>query len=670
MTIVSEFSDEGFSGKNIKGRPEFTRMMEKIESGEDDVDFVLVFKLSRFGRNAADVLNSLQTMQDYGVNLICVEDGIDSSKDAGKLMISVLSAVAEIERENIRTQTMAGREQKAKEGKWNGGFAPYGYKLENGQLLIADDEVEIIRIIYDRYIHTNSGINGVASYLNDNGYTKKLRQNNTIPGFSSGFVKSVLDNPVYMGKIAYGRRRTEKKIGTRNEMHIVEQDEYPIYDGHHEAIISEADWQLAQEKRKANNFKREKVHDIEHAHILSDLLKCPCCGKSLYGNIAKAHSKDKYTRYYYYCKNTLGATGHKCSFRLNIEQTKMNRMVAAIISAMVKDKRFKDAIKAKIGTAVDTSEMEKRIEALRTQLKQVQGTKTRLEHQMDNLDVLDTHYKKKISDLQRRYDEQYDKAEAIETQMDEWNSRLLSVRQEKISADNVYQLLLAFDKLYNTFTEVEQRDFMRAFIERIDIYPEKPDNGCWIRNIVFNFPMPVQGQEIKNLPLESESTVETVVLLSNWAVTVVLMSYGKIEIYKSRFMEENMDGQELYQLAMKHIYGDGVPEDNDLAFKLLTQAHEIGHVEATYNLGICYHYGFGTSIDLAKAFELYLESADAGYGKGMELVGRFYNRGIYVAQNRERAELWLAKAMQSSDTDVVEEAKKELSVTVCLEKTM
>ena len=45
------------------------------------MDFVLVFKLSRFGRNAADVLNSLQTMQDYGVNLICVEDGIDSSKD-------------------------------------------------------------------------------------------------------------------------------------------------------------------------------------------------------------------------------------------------------------------------------------------------------------------------------------------------------------------------------------------------------------------------------------------------------------------------------------------------------------------------------------------------------------------------------------------------------------
>ena len=97
-------------------------------------------------------------MQDYGVNLICAEDGIDSSKEAGKLLISIVVAVAEMERENIRVQTMIGREQKAREGKWNGGFAPYGYKLKNGELVIAEDEVEIIQMIFDRYIHTNEGI--------------------------------------------------------------------------------------------------------------------------------------------------------------------------------------------------------------------------------------------------------------------------------------------------------------------------------------------------------------------------------------------------------------------------------------------------------------------------------------------------------------------------------
>ena len=128
----------------------------------------------------------------------------------------------------------------------------------DGKLEIAEDEVEVIRIIYDRYIHTNDGLVSVANYLNNHSYTKKLRQNGTIPGFSSNFVKDVLDNPVYMGKIAYGRRRTEKKLGTRNEMHVVEQDEFPIYEEQHEAIISEEDWNLAQDKQKSTPLSQKK----------------------------------------------------------------------------------------------------------------------------------------------------------------------------------------------------------------------------------------------------------------------------------------------------------------------------------------------------------------------------------------------------------------------------
>ena len=138
--IAGEYEDAGKSGKSIEGRIAFNQMMGDIKSGKDEVSYVLVFKLSRFGRNAADVLATLQVMQDFGVNLICVEDGIDSSKDAGKLMISVLSAVAEIERENIRVQTMEGRMQKAREGKWNGGFAPYGYALIDGKLVANEEE--------------------------------------------------------------------------------------------------------------------------------------------------------------------------------------------------------------------------------------------------------------------------------------------------------------------------------------------------------------------------------------------------------------------------------------------------------------------------------------------------------------------------------------------------
>ena len=73
--IAGEYEDAGKSGKSIEGRVSFNQMMEDIKSGKDGVSYVLVFKLSRFGRNAADVLAALQVMQDFGVNLICVEDG-------------------------------------------------------------------------------------------------------------------------------------------------------------------------------------------------------------------------------------------------------------------------------------------------------------------------------------------------------------------------------------------------------------------------------------------------------------------------------------------------------------------------------------------------------------------------------------------------------------------
>ena len=64
--IVGEYEDAGKSGKSIEGRAQFSQMMEDIKSGKDGVCYVLVFKLSRFGKNAADVLSSLQVMQDFG----------------------------------------------------------------------------------------------------------------------------------------------------------------------------------------------------------------------------------------------------------------------------------------------------------------------------------------------------------------------------------------------------------------------------------------------------------------------------------------------------------------------------------------------------------------------------------------------------------------------------
>ena len=74
IEIVRKYEDAGVSGTSIQGREQFQKMLNDVKE-KREVDYVIVWKLSRFGRNAADVLNSLQLMQDFGVNLICVEDG-------------------------------------------------------------------------------------------------------------------------------------------------------------------------------------------------------------------------------------------------------------------------------------------------------------------------------------------------------------------------------------------------------------------------------------------------------------------------------------------------------------------------------------------------------------------------------------------------------------------
>mgnify|MGYP003293735203 CR=1 FL=1 len=98
-----------------------------------------------------DVTSRYYFPNTWGCAFIFNEFSGTKLSEAGKLMISVLSAVAEIERENIRVQTMEGRMQKAREGRWNGGFPPYGYSLVDGELIINEEEVINIEKIISTY---------------------------------------------------------------------------------------------------------------------------------------------------------------------------------------------------------------------------------------------------------------------------------------------------------------------------------------------------------------------------------------------------------------------------------------------------------------------------------------------------------------------------------------
>ena len=514
--IVGEYEDAGKSGKSIEGRASFCRMMEDIKSGKDGVAYVLVFKLSRFGRNAADVLSTLQVMQDFGVNLICVEDGIDSSKDAGKLMISVLSAVAEIERENIRVQTMEGRIQKAREGRWNGGFAPYGYRLVDGVLQINEDEAPAIRTIFEQYVNTDTGANGLSNYLETHGFQKLARQNGTSPLFSATLIRAILKNPVYCGKIAFGRRKLEKIHGTRNEYHQVPQENYLLVDGLHEGIVSEELWNAAQVKLLAQSKRYEPVNrsKTEQAHLLSALVKCPICGAGMYSNKCTKRKKDgtPYKSFSYYsCKHRKMQRGQKCDFNKQIQEEVLDNAVVEVIIKLVSNPKFAAMMQEKINSKVDTTAIEQEIAAAEKQLRQYYSIKSKIMEEIDTLDPDDRHYIIRKSDLDERLYKMYDKIEEAENNLMDARAKKQAIEADKITGDNIYKVLICFEKLYNVMNPLERKKLMEHLISEIQIYPERQPNGQWLKSIKFR--LPIVESDI-DLCLDNESHTECVLQMT------------------------------------------------------------------------------------------------------------------------------------------------------------
>lgn len=109
LEIAGEYCDAGKSGRSIKGRPAFQQMLDDIESEKDGISFVLVFKLSRFGRNAADVLKSMQLLTDYEVDLVCVEMPLTVPRREGGLPWLSCRLWRRLRRKILRRSSFRGR---------------------------------------------------------------------------------------------------------------------------------------------------------------------------------------------------------------------------------------------------------------------------------------------------------------------------------------------------------------------------------------------------------------------------------------------------------------------------------------------------------------------------------------------------------------------------------
>ena len=549
LEIAGEYCDAGKSGKSILGRPAFMEMMDDIASGKDQISYVLVFKLSRFGRNAADVLKSIQTLLDYDVDLVCVEDSIDSSTQGGRLTLAILSAVAEIERENIRVQFMAGRMQKMMEGGWAGGPAPFGYRNKNGKLTVEPGEAEIVRLIYAKYLEPEMKLATVVRWLNDHGY-RRISRGSPCP-YNRDFAARVLDNPFYCGKIVY-YRRTNRGMDEQNQRKEI------TVRGKQEAIIPEEMWDKVQEKRKQMAVHYEK-DEPDRISMLSGLVKCPLCGAGLVMQKNKHVNKNRggyyKTIYYYACRNYRKSEGRRCSFKHTYNQSKLDGAVLEILGQLTRTEEFRNAFAAAIGDQSSEASFEGQLKDLRRRLHSQEHLKYKLGQELDCLDVLADGYDEAYDAIQVRIDAAYDRIEQLETEIGQVRRKLAAVREGLQSSGQISRILDHIDRLYRKMSFAERRELCRQFIERIEVFPEEQKDGRILKSIAFRFPVFYDGETASGNPELPDEMVSFELDCRKLPVTVpeAKATYAEIKAYVLE--TAGLKVSSLYIAQIKRKYG-------------------------------------------------------------------------------------------------------------------
>ena len=233
----------------------------------------------------------------------------------------------------------------------------------------------------------------------------------------------------------------------------------------------------------------------------------------MYGNKSVKYKKDgtKYKDFYYYgCKYRDMTRGHKCDYKKQINEEVLDSTVAEVITKLVSNYRFAARMQEKINMKVDTTAIDQEIATYEKQLYQHYVVKAKLAEEIDSLDPDERHYTKRKADLDERLYRMYDKIESVESRLITAKAKKQAIEADKLTGDNIYKVLIYFDKLYALMSEVERRQLVEALISEIQIYEERQTNGQWLKSIKFKLPI---IEEDISLSLDSNEHIETVVCL-------------------------------------------------------------------------------------------------------------------------------------------------------------
>ena len=478
--------DEGFSGKDVK-RPQFQEMMKLVK--DKQVKMIVVYKLDRLSRNVLDFCEMYNELELYDTKFASVSESFDTTTSMGRAMLMITMTFAQLERETIAERIRDNMMELAKTGRWLGGNTPMGFESEkmekfniNGKkvslykLSPINDEIEIIKLIYDKYLELKSLTTLETFLLNNNLKTRRECD------FARWGLKKILTNPVYAiadkdmfnyfkdndmdifneeidwdgtyGVMSYNKTSKTKTGSVKTK----DKDQWINAIGKHQGIIKGKDWVEVQTLLNSNQNKAYRL-PVKNNSILAGILRCEHCGNLMRPKLKDTTLPNGDRKFNYICDLKMRSRGKQCNCP-NVNGNEADKLVIDGIKELAKptSEFYQELLKVikdeNYGKNSQTNELEVLERKHNQNLASIKNYISRIEY-VDE-DLLDD-VQNKIKDLKQKDKEVVAKIQELKAdQPDSYTDQ-----------ETAKMLIYILDNYMSNFTELDllsQRNFLKLFI--------------------------------------------------------------------------------------------------------------------------------------------------------------------------------------------------------------
>lgn len=422
------FVDEGISGRKADKRPAFQEMIKLAKSKPKKFDVILVHKFDRFARSREDsVVYKSLLKKECNIRVISITESIEDDKFS-VILEAMLEAMAEYYSLNLSDEVKKGMTEKAERGQFQSS-PPFGYTIKDGVLEIIEDEANIVKVMFEKFVSNELNILQIAKYVNSLGY--KTHRGNP---FEHRTIEYILRNPVYVGYVRWTPTGKVKR-GHSTEDTIIRKSE-------HKAIIDEETFNKASELIQKNKKMHKKYYksNTNNLHWLTGLIKCKLCGSSILRN----------TKDFYQCN---GYVKGKCT---KSQLVKIGNIEKVILEQIKND--FSSNININVKFGIDKSNNEE-INLIHSQLDKFKDKEKRIKDSYINgIDTIE-EYKENKANLENQKNLLLKQLKILE------NKNSITSKEEDIKE----QLKTVYNILIDNKIDMERKyEVSHMIIDRID----------------------------------------------------------------------------------------------------------------------------------------------------------------------------------------------------------